>query len=334
MSARLRGASRALLVSGLAAVAVGGGLPMLGGTALAATGTALSLQAPSATTYGQPAALTGRLVRAGTSYGLSGRGVVLQSRPRGSLTWTRLGATTTAAGGTFRLSTRPVRATEYRAVFAGSTTTSRATSTIRAVGVRALVRAVLDTPTAEEGDELLVHVSIAPAQPGGRVGLQKLEAGAWVPAGTALLGATSSAVVSTAALEPGQVGLRVVRGATAQLLAGTSGTLVADVSALPAQDPTVPGDLDSGPPTPTTSPSDSDAGGLPPEGEPVPGQDGTESAGMAAATELAPAEDAGAALDGAGPADAAQAADGPAPGPLPGQGPAGVPVAPGAPGTR
>ena len=232
-----------LLASGLAVVAVCA-LPVLAGTALAATGTAVSLQAPVAVTYSQAAVLSGRLVRSGSGLGLSGRRVLLQSRPHGGTVWSQLTVATTASNGTFRTAAHPSRITDYRASYAGTATLSRSASNARVVGVRSLVRGSVDTTEATPGDLIEVHVTVAPAQPGQRVVVQRLDAAGWSEAGVGTLDLSSRADVTVSADDVGPLQLRVSRPAGARLLAGLSPSLDVEVSkALPPLDPPSATDL-------------------------------------------------------------------------------------------
>jgi len=84
---------------------------------------------------GQAVRLTGRMVRAGTSLGISRKAVVLQRRTPGTR-WVTFDRDTTSARGAFAKRFRPGRTSVYRAVFNGTTGFRGDTSGVIRVRVR------------------------------------------------------------------------------------------------------------------------------------------------------------------------------------------------------
>lgn len=214
------------------------GLPLAGGTALASGSSSLTIQAPSAITYSHSATLTGRLVHAGTTTGVAGRTVVVQSRPQGATTWRSVASVRTAAKGAFHLAVRPASNREYRAFFAAGSGLGRSVSATRSVGVHALVGVSLDQSTLPSKAVFHLQVTVSPARPGGTVVWEQLTANGWSVGGTATLDGASSASIGLISSRAGTIQLRAVATATGAQLAGASGAVTVTIT--PSADPTTP----------------------------------------------------------------------------------------------
>ncbi|MDX6258269.1 MAG: hypothetical protein QOJ11_4603 [Frankiales bacterium] len=233
----------------LASVTVAG-LPFAAGTALAANGTTVSLEAPSSITYSEAAVLTGRLVKRGV--GLGRRTVLVQGRPRGTAGWKAVASVRTTANGAFRVAVHPARNMEYRTYLPATATSGRAVSAVRPVGVHALVRATLDTSSVQQNGVFHLRITVSPAQPGRAVSWQQVAEAGWVHGGSATLDAQSSAVFNLTSSGTGSIQLRGVDPASGRQLAGASSAVTITITSAtrtappaPPASPSLPG----GPPS-------------------------------------------------------------------------------------
>ncbi|MBI4261203.1 MAG: D-alanyl-D-alanine carboxypeptidase, partial [Actinobacteria bacterium] len=128
-----------------------------------------------------------------------GRRVEAQVRAPGDSHWTPAGTMATDTDGAFSLPVSPAHSGAVRAVaeriHIGGVICARATAEPSPIEVAALVTARPVRPQVNAGDCARISVTVRPAKPGAAVALERLQDGAWLPVGPALLSESSTAAV-------------------------------------------------------------------------------------------------------------------------------------------
>ena len=147
----------------------------------------------------------------------AGHTVALEFAPRGATTWSRLGSTTVAGTGAFRLAGRLERSGAVRVVDTsdGSLTpfvagrAPGATSSSTRVQVTASMRVPARRISVLGGQAVRVRGRLLPGVPGRKITLQALKNGAWQTLATARTGSAGKFALRYVAGDPGQERLRV-----------------------------------------------------------------------------------------------------------------------------
>ena len=147
-------------------VATGGRLNAASALGVRTTNLTLA-NSPRTITFGKTTKLSGKLSSEGEPLG--SRTVILQRRPTGASSFTKVGQTTTAADGTYSLSSvKPDENTNYRAVFSGNTSDKLAStqSTYSQALVRVRVGLSTSSTKLKLGRARTISGSVAPKHGG------------------------------------------------------------------------------------------------------------------------------------------------------------------------
>jgi hypothetical protein len=130
--------------------------------------------------YGEPVFISGELVRAGSNDNIPEERVYIQVRRKGTKEWVSLtpaGVDTTA--GRFTYMHKPVWSADYWIRHVPSGCAADATSPIASVAVRPVIKASLNPTTVVVGGTAVISGTIAPAQYGQPIYLQRLANNSW-----------------------------------------------------------------------------------------------------------------------------------------------------------
>jgi Tol biopolymer transport system component len=176
----------------------------------------------TAITHGAPVTVSGKLLRSGTTTGVPSRPVVLEIRPPGTTTWTRVKSTTTRTGGAYSFTHEPTRITEYRVRHVASNGWPAATGPTRRVDVATKVTGTLNSATIPLGGSVTMKGSVAPGHAGQPVRLQQQVSGSWQTIATKSLSSTSTYSFTIKPTTKGTLTYRVVKPADADHTLGRS----------------------------------------------------------------------------------------------------------------
>ncbi|HWL35877.1 MAG TPA: fibronectin type III domain-containing protein [Frankiaceae bacterium] len=174
---------------------------------------ALSASAPSLTTYGEGALVTGTLT---TALGaLPGRLVEVYVRRSGTASWgTPYVTLVTSPTGTVSRSLRLSEHSEVRLSYAGDAASLPATSAVRKVLVRPVVTAAFSKGSVPAGTTVTLSGRVSPVLAGRPVRVERYTSDGWQRVTTAYLTRTSAYVVKVTARTRGSMSYRVVYDAT------------------------------------------------------------------------------------------------------------------------
>jgi hypothetical protein len=144
-------------------------------------------------TYGGATTLTVKLTQTTGGTAVGGAKVALQQRKKGTTTWAALSTLTTSSTGAAALAVKPVRNTEYRAVYAGTTGRFGRLSSTVAVLVKPKVTSAWSATSIRLGGASYLKAVVSPSHAGQVVYVQRYSSGAWRTIATLKL-STSSAI--------------------------------------------------------------------------------------------------------------------------------------------
>jgi lipoprotein-anchoring transpeptidase ErfK/SrfK len=171
---RMQVRAHALVLFAALALAVSA-IALWAGPAAAAPTTLTAAVAPAAVVYPGKATVSGTIT-AGVSP-LSGAALSLLARPAGAADWTPAGSATAAGNGTYNFRVAPSVSTDYRVVFAATSSQDAAQAE---VGLR--VRPLITTSFPASlwlGATVPLRGRVAPAHASGTVVIERRVAGAW-----------------------------------------------------------------------------------------------------------------------------------------------------------
>ncbi|HEY5169180.1 MAG TPA: L,D-transpeptidase [Thermoleophilia bacterium] len=187
---------------------------LLAGPALAAAPTTLSAAAnPQVIVYPGGAVVSGTI-------SVPGADLSLLARPAGAADYSPAAFGKAGADGAFSFRVKPSVSTDYRVLFAVTSTQEAAQADV-SVQVGPLVTASFPA-SRWLGGSVTLRGAVAPAHPGGTVVIQRLVAGAWQPLTTVTLGADSRFALSWKPDTFGFYRLRAEMDADADHVAGAS----------------------------------------------------------------------------------------------------------------
>lgn len=214
----------------LATVVVGGttlgGLAVFGTAAAQAVTrvpTSLSITAPHQITYGQSATVGGTLTNTVTHHPLAGQPVTLETRNPGTIKWTVVKTSATAANGTVSFSLPLTGAAQVLLVHPATANTAKTNSSVSQINVAYAV-------TASVNVNKVVSVSVAPKAAGQTVALQFQKGTKWVTVHVYKLGVASTASFKiTPPTKKGTYHYQVVKPASHGYQQGVSAILTVTV---------------------------------------------------------------------------------------------------------
>jgi len=191
--------------------------------------TALTISAPSITTYGTAATVSGTL-RTTSGVAVGGQRVVLQWRRANTTTWQTVASGTTSSTGAVSLRYAPPTNGSFRLVSQASWAYAASTSATVTTLVRWRVSAAFADSTVTRGTTVYLRGSVVPIRSGTTVQRQRLVSGTWVTisSGTVRTDGTYSFTFSWST--PGTYTYRVVVPSTSLNLIGYSPTRTLYVS--------------------------------------------------------------------------------------------------------
>jgi hypothetical protein len=155
--------------------------------------TTLTLTRSAATiTYGGASTLTAKLTQSTGGTAVGGAKVALQQRKKGTTTWAALSTLTTSSTGVAALAVKPVRSTEYRALYAGTTGRLSRTSATTAVLVAPRITSSWSVTSIRLGSASYLRAAVSPTHAGQAVYVQRYSSGAWRTIATVTLSSTSA----------------------------------------------------------------------------------------------------------------------------------------------
>jgi len=191
----------------------------------------LTAAAPTVTTYGSAATVTGKLTATGTGLPIAGRTMLLMWLPAGSSTWRYVATGTTSSTGTIALKYTPPTNGSFRLVSYSSWEWLSGASPIVTTLVRWRVSAAFTDNTVTRGTRVYLRGSVAPIRTGTPVQLQRVVNGVWQSATTPTTVASNGTYVFSFAWPiAGTYTYRVVVPATALNAAATSPNVTLYVS--------------------------------------------------------------------------------------------------------
>ena len=173
-------------------------------------------------TYGQSAAIAGRVTKRGTDVGLDAVTVQLLAQTAGSSTWNVTLTATTDYDGRVSFSPRPARNMSYVIRLPASATQQGSQSPSQPVVVNALHGAKLSATSVALGRTATLTATVAPSQAGRILTLQRLVSGKWTNVTSHALDGKSSWVFSVKPTARGTYTYRTSSAAYAANGAGTS----------------------------------------------------------------------------------------------------------------
>lgn len=141
--------------------------------------------------YGQTATISGQLKNA-SGAPISGGYLVLQQKPYGWGSWGNLTTRRTDSQGRYSIGVRPVRLTDYRVVYTGSSTLMPATSGTARVLVRSLVSISRSASSIAYGRTVTLKGTVSPNHKYKYVYLQQYTSSGWRNISTLRLSSTST----------------------------------------------------------------------------------------------------------------------------------------------
>jgi spore germination protein YaaH len=191
--------------------------------------TALTISAPSITTYGTAATVSGTL-RTTSGVAVAGQRVVLQWRRANTTTWQTVASGTTSSTGAVSLRYAPPTNGSFRLVSQASWAYAASTSATVTTLVRWRVSAAFADSTVTRGTTVYLRGSVAPIRAGTAVQRQRLVNGSWVTISSGTVRTDGTYSFTFAWSTPGTYTYRVVVPGTSLNLIGYSPTRTLYVS--------------------------------------------------------------------------------------------------------
>lgn len=192
-------------------------------TSITVRGSDVSLAAGRPTvTYGSIVKLAGRLVDAQSRKALPGESLDVYTRRHGATAWSFARTVKTASDGTYSVSSKPSRNTDYEVYFNGSANQFGVTAGPVPVKVAPKVTIAVNRSRGPVGTTFRFSASVAPNLAGKTVVLQRRYSNGWHQVGTKTLSSASAATFVVRPSSGGSWTYRVREPAGAGRVAGTS----------------------------------------------------------------------------------------------------------------
>lgn len=150
--------------------------------------TSTSITAPTSLTAGGSATIGGRMMKSGTSTGLSSLPVRLEQRKKGTSTWSLLATKTSSSTGGLSATVKPTASTDYRWRFLGKNGWIAGISPTKQVQIRPAISKTVNDSTIALRRSFTVSGRVLPRMDGQSIKLQRYYRGGWHTVKSATLG--------------------------------------------------------------------------------------------------------------------------------------------------